>query len=113
MTVIAAVSVLANVVLGVAYFYARQARAWMKGIAYDESIIRPKFRRFVFRRTEDVSKFSGTGDICEVVEFSDGHAAIHWLGRYPLTTAHHEGIEQILKIHGHEGRGRLVPVDPS
>jgi hypothetical protein len=108
---IAAVSVLLNVILLVVLFYSRQLDNWRDGIA-DESVIRPGFRRYVFRRTDDVSGVSGTGDICEVAEFSDGHAALHWLGKWPLTTPHPEGIKQILEIHGHEGKGLLVPIDP-
>lgn len=108
---IASVSVLVNIVLIVVLFYARQAQNWRRGIA-DTSTVRPKFRRYVFRRYVDVSKVSGPGDVCEVVEFSDGHAAIHWLGRWPLTTPHPRGIKEILEIHGHEGKGVLVPIDP-
>lgn len=113
MTVIAAISVLLNVVLVVLLFYVKQAKTFLEGIAYDECAVRPGFRRYVFRRTVDVSGVSGTGDVCEVAEFSDGHAVLHWLGKWPLTTPHPEGIKQILEIHGHEGKGRLVPLDPS
>lgn len=113
MAAIVAVSVVINIVLLVLLFYVKQAQVWLQGISYDESVVRPEFRRYVFRRVVDVSKVSGTGDVCEVVEFSDGHAAIHWLGKWPLTTPHPEGLKQILAIHAHEGNGFLVPVDPA
>lgn len=113
MTVVAAISAVANVVLLVLLFYVQQVKRWTDTMAHEESIVRPSFKRYVFRRTQDVSGVSGTGDVCEVIEFSDGHAALHWLGAYPLTTPHPNGIEEIIAIHGHEGKGRLVPIDPS
>lgn len=113
MTAVTAVSVTANVVLLVLLFYVRQAKRWTDAMAYEESTVRPSFKRYVFRRTQDVTGVSGTGDVCEVAEFSDGHAALHWLGAHPLTTPHPNGIEEIIAIHGHGGKGRLVPIDPS
>lgn len=110
---VTAVSVLLNVLLLLFVFYARQIQQWRKGISDDERVVRPAFRRYVFRRKEDVSGVSGTGDVCEIAEFSDGHAAIHWLGKWPLTTPHPNGIKEILEIHAHGGKGYLVPVDSS
>lgn len=65
-------------------------------------------RAFRLYRDEDVSGVSGTGLICEGVCFSDGHVALHWLGQYPLTTPHPEGLSSVLAIHGHGGKTRLV-----
>jgi hypothetical protein len=64
-------------------------------------------RTFKLIRDSDVSGVSGTGVICEGVLFSDGHAAIHWLGEMPLTTPYPQ-LEWVIKIHGHEGLTRLV-----
>jgi hypothetical protein len=64
-------------------------------------------RTFKLVRDSDVSGVSGTGVICEGVLFSDGHAALHWLGDMPLTTPY-PCLEWVLKIHGHEGLTRLV-----
>lgn len=65
-------------------------------------------RTFKLYRTEDISGVSGTGLICEGVLFSDGHAAIHWLGKYALTTPHPDGLSSVMAIHGHNGKTRLV-----
>lgn len=64
-------------------------------------------RTFKLYRDKDISGVSGTGLICEGVLFSDGHAAIHWLGRYPLTTPHPEGLSSVFAIHDHGGKGDL------
>jgi hypothetical protein len=64
-------------------------------------------RTFKLIRDEDVSFVSGTGFICEGVVFSDGHVALHWLGEMPTTTPM-PTLEWVLKIHGHEGKTRLV-----
>lgn len=64
-------------------------------------------RTFKLYRDKDVSGVSGTGLICEGVLFSDGHSAVHWLGQWPLTTAHPEGLSSVFAIHDHGGRGDL------
>ncbi len=115
--VIMALSVVGNVVLLVTLFYKRSFRQYCEGMMEDEQLrptsVRPEFRRYLLVRDDDVSGVSGEGLVCEIAEFSDGHAALHWLGKWPLTTPHPEGIKQIEKIHGHNGKTRLVPVDPS
>jgi hypothetical protein len=45
------------------------------------------------------------------VIFSDGHAAVHWLGRWPTTTPHPEGIVSVKGVHGHGGSTRIVLLD--
>lgn len=65
-------------------------------------------RTFKLYRDEDPSDVSGTGLICEGVLFSDGQAAIHWLGKWPLTTPHPDGLSSVMGIHGHNGKTRLV-----
>lgn len=68
-------------------------------------------RRFYeVRRDTDHSGVSGTGLVAEVAEFSDGHAAIHWLSRRPTTTPHPDGMISIRETHGHAGATRIVPV---
>lgn len=63
-------------------------------------------RSFRIYRDEDISGVSGTGFVCEGVVFSDGHAAIHWTGsKYPTTTPHPDGLESVLWIHNHMGKG--------
>ncbi|WP_128803686.1 MULTISPECIES: hypothetical protein [unclassified Streptomyces] len=64
-------------------------------------------RPFVLRRDRDISSVSGTGIIADGIVFPDGHAAIHWRGRWPLTTPHPDGLDSILAIHDHGGQGDL------
>ena len=115
MTVVASISVLVNVVLLLLLFYAwqwKQYRAVMEGP--DKRMLRPGLRWYALIRDDDVSGVSGTGLVCEVARFSDGHAALHWVdSKYPWTTPCPEGVDAIVEIHGHGGRTRLVPMDPS
>lgn len=68
----------------------------------------PRFASaFVLRRDRDLTGVSGTGLIADGVLFPDGHAAIHWRGRWPLTTPHPDGLASIIDIHDHGGRGDL------
>lgn len=69
-------------------------------------------RPFVLRRDRDISDVSGTGIIADGVLFPDGHAAIHWRGKWPLTTPHPDGLESIVAIHDHGGRGDLHVIWP-
>lgn len=63
-------------------------------------------------RDTDVSGVSGTGKVAEGVIFSDGHAAIHWLGEWPTTTPH-PSVASIKAVHGHGGATRVVLNDPA
>ena len=63
-------------------------------------------------RDTDVSGVSGTGKVAEGVIFSDGHAAIHWLGSWPTTTPH-PSVASIKAVHGHGGATRIVLNDPA
>lgn len=109
-------SALLNVALACLLFVWWAARSFLKALAEDEEdvpgIDRPKFRRHLLVREEDVSGVSGTGVVCEVVEFSDGHAALHWIDSpYPWTTPCPEGVGAIEAIHGHGGKSRVVSID--
>jgi hypothetical protein len=66
---------------------------------------------FELVRDTDVSGVSGTGKVAEGVIFSDGEAAIHWLGKWPTTTPHPQGIVSIKGVHGHGGATRIVLAD--
>ncbi|SCK20254.1 hypothetical protein YUYDRAFT_02108 [Streptomyces sp. ScaeMP-e48] len=68
-------------------------------------------RHFQLRRDTDVSGVSGTGHVADGVIFSDGHAAVHWLGRWPTTTPHPEGLISVEGVHGHGGSTRIVFLD--
>jgi len=68
-------------------------------------------RHFQLHRDTDVSGVSGTGHVADGVIFSDGHAAVHWLGRWPTTTPHPDGIVSVKGVHGHGGATRIVLLD--
>ncbi|MEU2402788.1 hypothetical protein ABZ609_00380 [Streptomyces rubiginosohelvolus] len=68
-------------------------------------------RHFQLHRDTDVSGVSGTGHVADGVVFSDGHAAVHWLGRWPTTTPHPEGLVSVEGVHGHGGATRIVFLD--
>lgn len=68
-------------------------------------------RHFRLMRDVDSSGISGTGHVADGVVFSDGEAAVHWLGRWPTTTPHPEGITSVEGIHGHGGATRIVFLD--
>ena len=66
-------------------------------------------RSFVLRRKHDVSGVSGTGDVAEGVEFSDGTVALRWLSEWPTSVVFHDrGIEAVEAIHGHGGNTEIV-----
>lgn len=67
-------------------------------------------RRFQFVRNEDVSGVSGTGIVFEGVVFEDGKVAIRWLSKLK-TTAIYDSIEELVAIHGHEGKGHVKWID--
>ncbi|TCC22217.1 hypothetical protein E0H58_23865 [Kribbella speibonae] len=60
-------------------------------------------RRFVLRRTVDVTGVSGTGDVAEGVEWSDGTVALRWRGKWATTVVWDYGLDALLAVHGHNG----------
>lgn len=67
-------------------------------------------RRFHLERSDDVSGVSGTGVVAEGIEFTDGHCAMRWRTD-TASTALYDNAEDLLAIHGHEGRTRMVWLD--
>jgi hypothetical protein len=59
-------------------------------------------KTFLLRRTVDVSGVSGTGAICEGVQFSDGVCALRWLTDH-RSTAIYASMDDLVAIHGHDG----------
>lgn len=63
-------------------------------------------------RDKDISGVSGTGIVAEVCQFQNGWCALAFL---PHTAGVsnvivYGNIEDVLKIHGHSGSTRLVPI---
>jgi hypothetical protein len=65
---------------------------------------------FMLRRTEDVSGLSGTGMVAEGVEFTDGRVAMRWRTEVTSTVLY-DSVEDVVWIHGHEGRTELIWLD--
>jgi len=65
-------------------------------------------RRFHFDRVEDASGVSGCGRVAEGCLFTDtGEAVIHWLGAHGSINVYHS-IDDVILVHGHEGRTKIV-----
>lgn len=60
-------------------------------------------RTFSLHRAEDYSGVSGTGVVTEGVEFSDGKCVMRWLTS-TSSTGFYDSIDELVSIHGHEGR---------
>jgi hypothetical protein len=60
-------------------------------------------RTFKLVRSEDLSGVSGVGEVAEGVEFKDGTVVISWLTKFH-SIGIYENVEELVAIHGHEGR---------
>ncbi len=67
-------------------------------------------RRFMLNRHEDETGISGTGEICESVEFSDGSVALRWISDLSSHVIY-KRIEDVIAIHGHDGKTVLKWLD--
>jgi len=63
-------------------------------------------RIFLLIRTEDVSGISGTGIVADGVVFPDGVAVLRWRTAGG-STAVYDSLEDIKRIHGHDGGTRI------
>lgn len=70
--------------------------------------------RFWLFRSDDCTGVSGTGYVAEGVVFRDGHGSFRWCcPRRPATTVIFDDWRHIEKIHGHNGKTRIVWIDES
>ena len=67
-------------------------------------------RRFNLRRLEDETGISGTGVVTEGVQFSNGTCVMRWLTD-TTSTAFYNSIEDVVIIHGHQGKTVVEWVD--
>ena len=76
-------------------------------------------RLYKLVRHEDVSGFSGTGHVAEIVQFSDGRCVMRWVAKdpdgnpLPSSIVLYDSLEDIRKIHGHNGASEVVVVTRS
>jgi hypothetical protein len=63
---------------------------------------RAGLRLFVLDRLRDPTGTSGTGEVAEGIEFSDGTVALRWLSATPSTVLY-QSVNDMLQVHGHGG----------
>jgi len=64
-------------------------------------------RLFVLVRERDETGFSGTGMVAEGVEFGDGRVVMRWVTNGVHSMVLHASIDELLKVHGHNGASRI------
>jgi hypothetical protein len=70
-------------------------------------------RRFILVRDEDETGISGVGTVAEGLVFSDGVVALRWRSAWPTSVVFHDrGMDAVEAIHGHNGKTRIVWLDP-
>lgn len=62
---------------------------------------------FYLDRREDVHGVSGTGCVAIGLEMPSGKCVVEWLSEYTTETIF-ENIDQVEKIHGHQGKTLVV-----
>lgn len=74
--------------------------------------------RFELHRDTDVTGISGTGVVCEGIQFSDGTVVLRWLqagtarpDHVRPTTVLHDDINSVIGLHSHDGKTRVVFLD--
>lgn len=67
-------------------------------------------KRFELIRVVDHSGTSGTGRVCEGVQFTDGACVMRWLTNWRSTCVY-DSIEDLIAIHGHDGDTYIEWVD--
>lgn len=75
-------------------------------------------RRFLLHRRTDATGISGTGDVAEGVQFTDGTAVVRWRrsgtarpDRVKPTTVVHDDVDSVTALHGHDGATSVVWLD--
>ena len=67
-------------------------------------------RRFHLVRDEDESGVSGVGLVAWGCVFPDGKAVLRWCVEL-TSTAVYDSVDELVAIHGHNGRTRIEWVD--
>lgn len=68
-------------------------------------------RRFVLDRKEDATGTSGVGVVAEGLMFSNGKVALGWYSHYGAVNVY-DSIEVVRVLHGHQGKTKIVWLDP-
>lgn len=64
-------------------------------------------RLFELQRDVDVSGASGTGRVAQGVIFDDGRCALRWT-THTNSTCLYDSLADLEKIHGHDGKTKVV-----
>ncbi len=64
-------------------------------------------RRFLLKRSKDVSGVSGTGIVAQGAQFADGICVMEWLTKIS-SIAIYKSADELIEIHGHEGSTEIV-----
>lgn len=71
----------------------------------------PNIKTFHLQRSIDESGVSGTGEVAEACEFSDGRCVVAWVGK-EMVGVHsivvYDSLEDAKKVHGHNGLTKFV-----
>lgn len=67
-------------------------------------------RRFHLNRVEDETGISGTGIVTDGIVFDDGSVVMKW-NTETTSVALYQSIEDVITIHGHNGRTVVQWVD--
>lgn len=70
-----------------------------------------QIKHFYLKRIEDVSGTSGTGIVARGVILPSGACVMEWL-TFHSSICLYKNIEDVEKIHGHEGRTQVILGDP-
>lgn len=63
-------------------------------------------RTFTMVRDTDVTGYSGTGEVAEGIEFTDGTVVIRWRGPTASTVIWPDR-QTAMRVHGHDGATRF------
>lgn len=74
----------------------------------EETTVSDRPRLFHLQRDEDVTGASGTGHVADGVLWPDGTVTVKWLGEYASEVSWPKGMAAVERIHGHDGRTRIV-----
>lgn len=68
-------------------------------------------RRFNLIRSKDATGVSGTGNVAEGVQFTDGALVVRWKSGTPSTVIWDGDVDDMMSIHGHNGWTTLAWID--
>ena len=86
----------------------RKGNSLTKKVNQNSTICR--MRRFILFRIKDATGVQATGVVAEGTVFTDGLSVIHWL-REPYAMSVYLTLNDVIAVHGHEGRTQLHFID--